>query len=69
MPMASHLDPEISAHLLAATPTAHWLAWVDWMAPLLAEPLQIVDGMALVSERPGAGLAWDPEMVGRYAQV
>lgn len=45
-----------------------WLEWVDWMAPLLAEPLQIVDGMALVSEWPGAGLAWDPEMVGRYAQ-
>lgn len=49
MPMSSHLYPEISAHLLAATPTAHWLEWVDWMAPLLAEPLQIVDGMAPVS--------------------
>ena len=30
MPMSSHLFPEVSAHLLAATPTAHWLEYVDW---------------------------------------
>ena len=29
---------EVIAHLLAATPTAHWLEYVDWMNPLLAEP-------------------------------
>ena len=28
--MSSHLMPELSAHLLAATPTAHWLEYVDW---------------------------------------
>ena len=30
MKMSSHLYPEVSAHLLAATPTAHWLEYVDW---------------------------------------
>jgi hypothetical protein len=30
IPMSSHLFPEVSAHLLAATPTAHWLEYVDW---------------------------------------
>ena len=64
--MSSHLFPEVSAHLLAATPTAHWLEYVDWAAPILAEPLRIVDGMAVPSDRPGNGLAWNDEAVARY---
>ena len=69
MRMSSHLYPEASAHLLAATPTAHWLEYVDWMNPLLAEPLAIVNGMAEPSSRPGIGLAWNEEVVRRYAGV
>jgi len=53
--MSSHIFPEVSAHLLAATPTCHWLEYVDWTAPILAEPLRIVDGMAQVPNRPGYG--------------
>jgi mandelate racemase len=67
IPMSSHLYPEVSAHLLAATPTAHWLEYVDWMHDLLEEPLRIVGGMAVPSERPGSGLAWNDQMVRRYA--
>ncbi len=64
--MSSHLFPEVSAHLLAATPTAHWLEYVDWAAPILAEPLEIAGGFARIPERPGNGLAWDMEAVARY---
>jgi mandelate racemase len=64
--MSSHLFPEVSAHLLAATPTAHWLEYMDWAAPVLAEPLKIVDGHALAPDRPGNGLAWNPDAVARY---
>jgi mandelate racemase len=64
--MSSHLFPEVSAHLLAATPTAHWLEYMDWANPILAEPLKIVDGHAVVPERPGNGLAWNPAAVARY---
>jgi mandelate racemase len=64
--MSSHLYPEVSAHCLAATPTAHWLEYVDWAAPLLREPLRIVDGFAQVAARPGNGLEWDEEAVTRY---
>ena len=67
MPMSSHLYPEVSAHLLAATPTAHWLEYVDWMNVLLAEPLAIVDGCALPADRPGVGLVWNQDTVRRYA--
>jgi mandelate racemase len=66
VPMSSHLYPEASAHLLAATPTAHWLEYVDWMNALLREPLRIVDGTAVISDRPGIGLEWDEEQVRRF---
>jgi mandelate racemase len=64
--MSSHLYPEVSAHLLAVTPTAHWLEYVDWANAVLTEPLQIVDGNAVVSGRPGNGLAWNESAVRRY---
>lgn len=66
VPMSSHLFPETSAHLLATTPTCHYLEYVDWAEAILAEPLQIVQGEAVVSERPGNGVAWDGEAVERY---
>jgi mandelate racemase len=67
--MSSHLFPEVSAHLLAATPTAHWLEYVDWMDKLVQEPLLIVDGCAVVSGKPGNGLVWDAKAVETYRVV
>jgi len=61
--MSSHLAPEISAHLLAATPTCHYLEYVDWADAILEEPLRIKDGFAHLSDRPGIGLTWRPEAV------
>lgn len=69
VPMSSHLYPEVSVHLLATTPTAHWLEYVDWLNPLLEEPLRIVDGMASVPDRPGIGLAWREDAVRRFSVV
>ncbi|MBI1966302.1 MAG: mandelate racemase [Betaproteobacteria bacterium] len=67
--MSSHLFPEVSAHLLAVTPTCHWLEYVDWASPVLAEPLRIVDGAAVVPAGPGSGLAWNEEAVARYRML
>ncbi|HET9404037.1 MAG TPA: enolase C-terminal domain-like protein [Burkholderiales bacterium] len=64
--MSSHLYPEVSAHLLAATPAAHWLEYVDWANAVLAEPLRISDGHAVVSGHPGNGLAWNADAVRRF---
>ena len=61
--MSSHLLPEISAHLLAATPTCHYLEYVDWADAILDEPLEIQGGCAQVPDRPGLGLAWKSEAV------
>jgi mandelate racemase len=66
VPMSSHLYPELSAHLLTATPTAHWLEYVDWASKIVTEPLQISDGLAIVSQGPGSGLDWNAAAVERY---
>ena len=64
--MSSHLFPEVSAHLLAATPTRHWLEWVDWANAVVEEPLRIEGGFAVVPERPGNGLTWNAKAVEKY---
>lgn len=66
VPLSSHLYPEVSLQLLCASPTAHWLEYVDWADAFLAEPLQIVDGKAMPPRRPGSGIEWDE---GRIAHL
>jgi mandelate racemase len=64
--MSSHLFPEVSAHLLAATPTCHFLEYVDWANVLLEEPSVMTEGHVVIPPRPGNGLAWNPTAVERY---
>jgi mandelate racemase len=64
--MSSHLYSETSAHLLAVTPTAHFLEYVDWADKVMQEPLKIVDGEAVIADRPGHGIVWDKAAVERY---
>lgn len=64
--VSSHLFPEVSAHLLAATPTSHWLEFVDWASPILEEPMTVAGGFAQPIPGPGAGLRWDQRAVSHY---
>ena len=64
--MSSHLYPEISSHLMRVTPTAHWLEWVDWAEPILAEPFEVKEGKVHIPNKPGNGLSWEQESVKRY---
>ena len=64
--MSSHLFPEASAHLLAATPTCHWLEYVDWADAILKDPLEVKDGFAHIPDRPGTGVAWDEKAVKKH---
>ncbi len=64
--MSSHLFPEYSSHLLAVTPTCHWLEYVDWAAPVIKEPIKIESGFAQVADRPGSGIEWDESAVAKY---
>ncbi|MGH8517113.1 MAG: enolase C-terminal domain-like protein, partial [Panacagrimonas sp.] len=64
--MSSHLFPEVSCHLLAATPTCHWLEYVDWANPVLEAPVELKDGHVVVPAAPGIGLRWDESAVQRF---
>lgn len=65
--MSNHLWPEISARLLCCTPTAHWLEYADWWNPILAEPLCIENGFAIVGDTAGTGVEWNEDAIGRFA--
>ena len=66
IPMSSHLYPEFSCHLLAATPTAHWLEYVDWATPILQDPVRVMDGQVIAPCTHGAGLEWDEEAISHF---
>ncbi|MBA3595982.1 MAG: mandelate racemase [Methylibium sp.] len=67
--LSSHLFTEVSVHLLAASPTAHWLEYVDWANPILQEPLSVVDGCVSPPDRPGNGMSWDRDAVNRLKLI
>jgi mandelate racemase len=68
IPMSTHLYPEIAAHLMRVTETAHWLEWQDWVYPVLVEPFELKDGHLVVPDRPGQGITWDERAVARFAR-
>ena len=65
--VSTHLYPEVSAHLMRVTETAHWLEWQDWADPVLREPFAVVDGQVVIPDRPGIGIEWDEQAGKKYA--
>lgn len=65
--VSTHLYPEVAAHLMRITETAHWLEWQDSAYPILEEPFELADGRFEVPDRPGSGIQWNDKAVARYA--
>jgi mandelate racemase len=63
VPMSTHLYPEVAAHVMRVTETAHWLEWQDWCDPILQQPYEIKDGLLHIPEAPGLGLEWNEDAV------
>ena len=63
VPMSTHLYPEVAAHVMRVTETAHWLEWQDWADPVLQKPYEIKDGLLHIPDVPGVGLEWDEDAV------
>ena len=66
MPVSSHLFIEASSHVLAVTPTCHWLEFMDFGSGILANPYQVKNGQ-VTAQGPGLGIQWDESAVARYA--
>jgi mandelate racemase len=67
IPMSTHLYPEMAAHLMRVTDTAHWLEWQDWADPILSEPFELKDGHLMVPDRPGQGIEWNEKAVAKFS--
>jgi mandelate racemase len=61
LPASSHAFPELSAQLLAVTPTCHLLEYSGSAGSIALEPQRIEDGHAVIGDRPGSGLEWDED--------
>ena len=63
VPMSTHLYPEVAAHVMRVTETAHWLEWQNWAEPILQRPYVIEDSQLQIPDVAGVGLEWDEEAV------
>ena len=63
VPMSTHLYPEVAAHVMRVTETAHWLEWQDWADPVLQRPYEVKQGMVHIPDAPGLGLEWNEDVV------
>ncbi|MEM7320249.1 MAG: enolase C-terminal domain-like protein, partial [Pseudomonadota bacterium] len=63
VPMSTHLYPEVGAHVMRVTETAHWLEWQSWADPILQEPYALENGDLVIPDKPGLGLDWDEDAV------
>jgi len=67
VPISTHLYPEVAAHVMKVTETAHWLEWQSWADPILQTPYEIKDGQLHIPDVPGVGLEWNEDAVAAYA--
>lgn len=63
IPMSTHLYPEVGAHVMRVTETAHWLEWQNWADPILQKPYEIKDSRLHIPDVPGVGLEWDEDVI------
>jgi mandelate racemase len=63
--MSSHILPEASAHVLAVTPTAHWLEMLDFAGTVLIDPIKVANG-TVTARGPGLGLEWNEAAISKY---
>ncbi len=65
-PVVPHVFPEISIHLLAATPSAPFLEYVPWWEVLFVETPKLVEGGMRPLDSPGLGLAFNSDAIERF---
>ena len=66
VPMSTHLYPEVAAHVMRVTDTAHWLEWQSWADPILRQPFVVRDGHLEIPDVPGVGLEWNEDAVAAH---
>ena len=67
IPISTHLYPEVGAHVMRVSQTAHWLEWLDWADEILKEPFGKENGFIKIPDKPGLGLEWDEAAIAKNA--
>jgi L-alanine-DL-glutamate epimerase-like enolase superfamily enzyme len=65
-PLASHTEPEVQVHLVAAAPNGLTVEYTPSHDVLYCEPLKIDKGQMLVPDKPGLGMELNADTVQRY---
>ncbi|MCH9806631.1 MAG: mandelate racemase [Alphaproteobacteria bacterium] len=63
VPISTHLYPEVGAHVMRVSETAHWLEWQNWADPILQRPYKIKESQLEIPDVPGVGLDWNEDVV------
>jgi mandelate racemase len=58
VPISTHLYPEVAAHVMRVSETAHWLEWQNWVNPILKQPYEVSQGMLQIPPRAGVAMEW-----------
>jgi L-alanine-DL-glutamate epimerase-like enolase superfamily enzyme len=66
MPMCPHFLMELHVSLACAVPNGRYVEYIPQLEDLTTEGMRVEDGMAVASNTPGLGIAWDwPAIVKR----
>ena len=66
-PVASHVEPEVQVHLVAAAPNGLTVEYNPNHEVLYTEKLVLKDGYLELPKGPGLGCELNPEVLKRYA--
>lgn len=66
VPVTPHLFMEHCLHLAAGLPNVVWQEYQPWWQPIMAEPLQVIDGRVELGDKPGFGITLSDEAVERF---
>jgi mandelate racemase len=64
--LASHTEPEVQVHLIAAAPNGLTVEYTPSHDVLYREPLKIENGYMLVPDGPGLGMELNSDAIQRY---
>jgi mandelate racemase len=66
IPISSHTMPELSAHVMAATPNREMLEYLNWWGALYENPYHVEDGCIMIPS-DGVGFCLEPSKTVRDA--
>ena len=67
IPVVSHVLPELHVHLIAGVPNGLTVEYIAWSSPLWEEIPKMEKGDLIVPDKPGLGLAFNRDIIKRYA--